>query len=97
MISLDSVEQSILELEQKDTSFANCERLAWLYIVKDHLKGYSVEQNNPLQVAGTSEFLQIVNGKNTDKVWEIMGEVMESLEVLHPKMYQQIIDKIQDL
>ena len=27
---------AILEHESKDTTYANCEKLAWLYIVRDH-------------------------------------------------------------
>lgn len=38
MISLEKIEQEIKELEESgSTSYATCEKLATLYIVKDHL------------------------------------------------------------
>ena len=30
------LDDAILEHEAKDTTYANCEKLAWLYIVRDH-------------------------------------------------------------
>lgn len=38
MVSIETIEEEILNLEKRDTSYAVCERLAWLYIVRDHLK-----------------------------------------------------------
>lgn len=38
MVSIEIIEEEILNLEKRDTSYAVCERLAWLYIVRDHLK-----------------------------------------------------------
>ena len=37
IISIDEVNKTIIELEQHDTTYATCEKLAWLYIVKDHI------------------------------------------------------------
>ena len=30
MVSIDTIEEEILDLEKRDTSYAVCERLAWL-------------------------------------------------------------------
>lgn len=38
MVSIETIEEEILDLEKRDTSYAVCERLAWLYTVRDHLK-----------------------------------------------------------
>lgn len=38
MVSIETIEEEILNPEKRDTSYAVCERLAWLYIVRDHLK-----------------------------------------------------------
>ena len=39
MIDLETVENEINKIEVTcDTSFRACERLAWLYIVRDHLR-----------------------------------------------------------
>lgn len=34
------IDDTIEELEQSDTNFANCDKLAMLYIIKDHYKKY---------------------------------------------------------
>ena len=38
MVSIEIIEEETLDLEKRDTSYAVCERLAWLYTVRDHLK-----------------------------------------------------------
>lgn len=38
MVSIEIIEEEILDLEKRDTSYTVCERLAWLYTVRDHLK-----------------------------------------------------------
>lgn len=34
------IDSTIEELEQSDTNFSNCDKLAMLYIIKDHYKKY---------------------------------------------------------
>lgn len=43
MVSIETIEEEILNLEKRDTSYAVCERLAWLYTVRDHLKKPTVD------------------------------------------------------
>lgn len=43
MVSIEIIEEEILDLEKRDTSYAVCERLAWLYTVRDHLKKPTVD------------------------------------------------------
>lgn len=37
-VSIETIEEEIPDLEKRGTSHAVCERPAWLYIVRDHLK-----------------------------------------------------------
>ena len=101
MLSADSIEQTILELEAKDTTFANCERLAPLYIVLDHIKGYqkpkTVKEGKPLDVKGDSEFLKAINGRNSVGIWQIMDELMQVIQATRPKLYNKVIDDIKKL
>lgn len=39
-MDLYKIDDAIYELEQAETNFANCERLADLYIIKEHFKKY---------------------------------------------------------
>lgn len=97
MISIDEIERTILECESRDTSFANCERLAWLYIVRDHFTNQQAKQPIPLETSGESEFLQTADGKDSVKVFEVMDELMQAVQTLHPRMYQQVIDRLKSL
>ena len=46
MIDIKEVEKEIEKLENKDTSSSICEKLAILYIVRDHLKENYKEYNH---------------------------------------------------
>ena len=51
----------------------------------------------PLNLAGESEFLAAVNGKCGDAVWRIMDELAEAVKVLHPRVYESVLKKLNDL
>lgn len=96
MISIDELNKTILDLEtNRDTTYATCERLAWLYIVRDHLT--QKMNKEPLTLAGESEFLAAVNGKCGDAVWKIMDELAETVKMLHPRVYESVLKKLNDL
>ena len=96
MISIDELNKTILDLEtNRDTTYATCERLAWLYIVRDHLMQKTSKE--PLVLAGESEFLMAVNGKCGDAVWGIMDELAETVKMLHPRVYESVMRKLNDL
>ena len=56
MISRDELDKTILELEMRDTTFANCSKLADLYVVRDHITEQQTAQPTPLSVDPSSEF-----------------------------------------
>ena len=96
MVSIDELNKTILDLEtNRDTTYATCERLAWLYIVRDHLT--QKKSKEPLALAGESEFLAAVNGKCGDAVWRIMDELAETVKMLHPRVCESVIKKLNDL
>lgn len=96
MISIDELNKTILDLEtNRDTTYATCERLAWLYIVRDHLTQKMSKE--PLSISGDSEFLTAVNGKGGDAVWSIMNELMDTVHVLHPRIYESVIKKLNNI
>ena len=64
MISLETIDKTILEHESKDTTYANCEKLAWLYIVRDHLREYEPHSNSQLMD---------INSKETNSIKQLNG------------------------
>lgn len=97
MISKETIDRAILEHEEKDTSYANCERLAWLYIVRDHISTPDAYSPRTFNTSGESEFLRAVRGADADRVLSVMDELMTAIQVLHPHMYDQVISRLKDL
>ena len=95
MISKDKLDKEILELETRhDTTYATCERLAWLYIVRDHITGQQAVQPTPLAVDPSSAFLQVVDGKDSVAVFAVMDDLMDTLRVVAPRVYASVLEKI---
>jgi hypothetical protein len=97
MISKEIIEREILEREEKDTTYANCERLAWLYIIRDHLNGQEVTQPQALLVRGESDFLKAVSGKDSVKVWAVIDELAQTIKAIHPRLYDGVMRRLADI
>ena len=83
-------------------SFSTCEKLAVFYTILDHLKGndfsrmvsHDVEPEMVVGDYGASEFFEAVRGKESKKVWQVFGELMDALKVLNPKLYSRTIERL---
>lgn len=42
------------------------------------------------------EFFAIANGMDTNKVWKVVDELMETLQVINPRLYAGVIRKLQE-
>ena len=101
MVSLEVVEQEIMDLERRDTSYAVCERLAWLYTVRDHLRAGQGEagaspDGRTLRTGG-SEFLDAASGCAADDVMRVIGEHMEAIRMVAPREYDAVVAKLRSL
>ena len=101
MLNLETINKEILDLEHRDTTYATCERLAWLYIVKDHLqheeqpiKAAPIQTMTPLD---GSEFLQVASSVKWDDLLNVLNEHMEAIKIVYPKEYDALIAKIKAL
>lgn len=97
MISKDELDKTILELESRDTTYATCERLAWLYIVRDHITGQKSVQPTPLQVDPSSEFLQAADGKDSVAVFAVIDDLMDTIRVTAPRAYASVMRRIREI
>lgn len=97
MVSLDVIEREISELEARETSYAVCERLSWLYTVRDHLAGKVEAKVERVPWAGESEFLQLAEGVDVAALLSIMDQHMEALKVVFPKEYEAVMAKVRSL
>jgi hypothetical protein len=97
MLNLDEIEKEILALEKKDTSYAVVERLAWLYIVRDHLKGETVEDTKRTGEMSGSEFIETCSEVPMPELMGVLNEHMDAIKVVHPKEYMAVINRIEKL
>lgn len=102
MVDLDTVESEIIDLEKRDTTFATCERLAWLYIVRDHLRAgarpaAASAEPETTGALGESEFLAAASGVSVPDLMSVMDEHMEAMRVVLPKAYEITMSKIRSL
>ena len=96
MISLETIEREIDEVEARsDTTYRACERLAWLYIVRDHLRPET--KNAKTQHLSGSEFLEAASGVSYPALMEVLDEHVQTLAVVQPRAYSSLIRKIREL
>ena len=96
MISLEIIEREINELENRhDTTYNVCERLSWLYTVRDHIKPKEPDYNT--QFLSGSDFLIACSGVSYPNLMAILDAHMSALAVVQPKEYEAVMDRIKSL
>ena len=94
MINLDTIEREINELEARgETTYSLCERLAYLYIVRDHLRPVREDTRKTQELSG-SEFLELSSGVNYLQLMRILDEHMTAVRIVQPAEYEAVMDKI---
>ena len=104
MFTRNELLDSIDELEHAPKTFQNIQKLSTFYSIYDHLYGQSFSPpiQEPVRQAivdnfGDSEFLNSVAGKDTEKVFEILDELMETVKVLQPRLYDATLQRFNDI
>ena len=100
---IDAIDQ----IEQGKHSIQNCERLAAIYTVLDHLYGkekpvmVEVSHDNRIETKiglyGKSKFLESVAGKSAKDIWLLMDELVEAVQVLNPRLMNSFFEKLNKL
>ena len=100
---------AINELCDGKHSIQNCEKLAAVYIVLDHLygeekqmqeiSGYSNDNKTESSIGlyGESNFLKAIAGKSAKEVWLLMDELVEASQVLNPRLMSNFFEKLNNL
>ena len=95
MLNAEELEREILALEKRDTTYTTCERLAWLYIVRDHLAESGkarIAGIDKLGLYGDSEFLRLCAGKDLEGVFCVLDELMGTLASLNGGAYRKVMN-----
>ena len=95
MISLETIEREIDELESRETSYKQCERLSVLYTVRDHLLPTKADETTA-QLSG-SEFLEACSSVSYPALMRILDEHMSALAIVQPREYASVIERVRSL
>lgn len=111
MITEKDLQDAIAECQGvRHPSASTCIKLAAFFTIYDHLypknleppikslDAYSYQSKNEEVVSeyGDSEFYKVIAGRDADKMWEIINELMDTLAILNPKLYNSVIEKLRD-
>lgn len=100
----------IAEYRCKDTiTESDCVKLAAFLTIRDCLfpedngdyNMYSMSSGNEdrrsvVEYDSDAEFFTIANGMECNKVWKIVGELMETLQIINPRLYAGVIKKLEE-
>lgn len=112
MLDEHEIKAAIAELEYKESSYSNYQKLASLYTIINQMHKVDAQPNpasmpmmysaaaapeNRTEVYGDSDFLQAVAGKDLAGAWAVMDELMDTLHTVNPRVYDGVMRKISTL
>lgn len=112
MLDPKEIDIEIARLEYGESSYPAYAKLATLYTIKNQMnkqipenrsyeQAYSAAPATEMSVDvgryGDSEFLREVEGKDREQVWGIMDDLMDTLQVANPRVYNGVMRKIRQL
>jgi hypothetical protein len=106
MFTRAELDDAVNELLGGKHSIQNCEKLAAIYVVLDHLYGeekpmMQVSHDNKIESEvgyyGSSNFLKTIAGKSAKDVWRLMDELVEAITVLNPRLMNNFYEKLNNI
>lgn len=109
MITEKDLNEAIAECQGTRNPNANtCMKLAAFYTILDHIQpqeevlpmsSYSYApptQRTTVQYTSESDFAQMIQDKNYDDVLAVMDELMTTLSILNPSLYNGVLRKLSE-
>lgn len=99
MITVEELQKAIRECEtEPNPTYNTCMKLASYYIILDHMKPADVQRYHDgySNSSGNSEFVKLVNSISMPVVVNILDDAMDTISVIHPKLYNGIIRKLKE-
>lgn len=110
MFSKRELENAIAEYEDKCNSFSDCQKLATYKILhaeyfpdkpkEQRTAVYSSLEPEPETIVddyGDSEFYSTIRGLCAESVWAVMDELMTTLQVVNPRLYNATMRMIDEI
>ena len=106
MITEQDLQAAIAECKgQRNPTSSTCIKLAAFLTIQEHLFGTKEEVELPrysyatdpsgIQYNGDSEFAEIVNGRSQDEVMKVFDELMQTVQIINPKLYASVLRKFE--
>lgn len=105
--NLKEIEWAISELEGEETSKSGYILLAALYTCRNEMLGLSTPQpqiaayseavapaEERLGRYGDSDFFKVVEGLDPAAAWAVMNELMDTLRIVNPRVYDSVMRKL---
>lgn len=111
MITEQDLQEAIAEcLGQRDPNANTCIKLAAFYIIRKEMFGnpdpvqfpvysrFSPTEESETHVTyySDTEFSQIVNGMESTRAWKLVDDLVSTLAVLHPRLYNSFIKEMEE-
>lgn len=105
MITKYDLDAAIAECQGKRNPDAStCIKLAAFYTIKREMFGeekdaepsysYAPAPVEAINYTGDSEFAQAIHGREPGDVWPVVEELMDTLQVLQPRLYYAVMRKL---
>ena len=104
MITKKDLDSAIAECQGKRNPDARtCIMLAAFLTIKRELfveekdDGYSFAPapvRNTIEINSESEFARVIDGRNQDEVLPVMDELMETIKMIQPRLYDAVMLKL---
>lgn len=95
---------AIHDLQSKTPTYNTCEKLATFYTLLSHLysdgtevQGYSYDVKSVFLESTGSTFREAISGKDIEKVIDVLDEHMDMVQILFPKEYRSVIQRINEV
>ena len=111
MLDPKEIDIEIARLEYGESSYPAYAKLATLYTIKNQMNRPEAKQQEPRQAYslaaapepaytgryGDSEFLREIEGRDQESVFAIIDDLIDTLRVTNPRVYNGVLRKIRAL
>lgn len=103
MITKKDLDSAIAECQGKRNPDAKtCIMLAAFYTIKREMFGeteqlsysYAPVPSNTIEIDSNTEFARMVNGREQKEILPVIDELMETLNVIQPRLYDAVMNKL---
>lgn len=102
MIKESDLREAIAECQgERNPDARTCIKLAAYYTILNNMGVYNIEESysraepsEQVRYNSGSEFSEAIRGLNIDEILDVMDELMESVNMIMPKLYRATIEKL---